>query len=259
MAKLFRILCLLAFFLPALTSAGAAEAFSHDDWETVLMAYVNDRGLVDYVGLSTDRVVFDRYIAGIESIGPDSHPSFFPTPDAKLAYYINAYNAMVFKGVLARGPEDKSVWTGIISGFRFFQWMDIIVDGQKTSLQDLENRIIRAEFKDPRIHAAVNCASISCPRLPRYAFHPDRLQAQLDEAMAEFVSNETNVQIRGKTLYLSRIFDWFRDDFLDFEHRQGALNPVLIDYINRYRAPDQQLASDLDIRFFNYDKGINSQ
>lgn len=86
--------------------------FSHEEWTQVLSRFVDERGLVDYGALAEQRDVFDPYIAKIESSSPETHPELFATREEKLAYYINAYNAMVFKGVLDRGPEEESVWKG---------------------------------------------------------------------------------------------------------------------------------------------------
>ncbi len=235
------------------------ERFSHDDWRVVLQACVDDHGLVDYHGLAGDRERFDRYVARIAIEGPESNPSLFPTEDDELAYYINAYNALVFQGVLDRGPEEESVWSGLISGFGFFQWMKVRVDGKTMSLDDLEDEIIRKKYRDPRIHAAINCASISCPRLPREPFTGPELDRQLDAAIREFVMSTNHVRVRNDSVEISRIFDWFEADFLDFEERQGTRNAVILDYINRYRPVEDRIDRDLAVRYIPYDKRINKQ
>jgi hypothetical protein len=238
-----------------------AVTFSHDDWTTVLHDFVDESGRVNYGGLAADREVFDRYIRSIEALSPVAHPDRFPTRNEALAYYINAYNAHVFDAVLDRGPESRSVWRGLISGFTFFVRTRIVVGGKSMSLRSLENRLIRAAFRDPRVHAALNCASISCPRLRREAFDPARLEAQLDEAMAEFVSDPRHCRVDpdANSVQLSRIFDWFSKDFLDHERSQGNRRPRLLDYVNRFRAGGAEIPRDVAVRFLDYDKGINSQ
>ncbi|MEM7581898.1 MAG: DUF547 domain-containing protein [Acidobacteriota bacterium] len=237
------------------------EPFSHAVWTEVLQRFVDDEGLVDYAGLAADRGDFDQYVGAVEAVSPKSHPERFSGRDEALAYYINAYNALVFQGVLERGPETKSVWRGLISGYAFFVSMKVTVGGEKISLKALEDDIVRAEFQDPRIHAALNCASIGCPRLPQEAFDPATLDAQLDATMQEFVSDPRHVAVEAKSrrVRLSKIFDWFTDDFLDEEKRQGRPKANLIDYVNRYRSPDSQIPRDYSIRFLPYDKGINQQ
>lgn len=251
----------------------AVEKFSHSDWESVLESYVDDRGLVDYKGLSNNSHTFDRYLSRIESMGPVSNPELFPTRNDELAFYINAYNALVFKGVLAIGPEAETVWSGLISGFIFFEWMDVQIDGRLTTLKLLEDDIIRDGFKDPRIHAAINCASISCPRLPRVAYVGESIERQLEASMHEFANTESNVRVEGDKLYLSSIFDWFAEDFVFFEqhvvgqsddikgrnNNRSSQQELVVNYINRFREEANQLDGNLPIEFFEYDKKLNKQ
>ncbi len=243
---------------PMSTPSYAAD-FSYADWNDVLEAYVDEDGLVDYAGLAADRQALDRFISSIETTGPKSDPDAFPTRDDQLAYYINAYNAHVFQGVLELGPDAKTVWGFTGTGLGFFVRMKVEVDGERTSLKSLEDDIIRDGFKDPRIHAALNCASIGCPKLPKVAFLPERLDEQLDAEMTKFVNEERNCKIdtAAGTATLSKIFDWFRKDFEEYqaEHGGGGLR----EYINRYRPADSQLSADLKIEFAKYDKGLNRQ
>ena len=243
---------------PMSTPSYAAD-FSYADWNDVLEAYVDEDGLVDYAGLAADRQALDRFISSIETTGPKSDPDAFPTRDDQLAYYINAYNAHVFQGVLELGPDAKTVWGFTGTGLGFFVRMKVEVDGERMSLKSLEDDIIRDGFKDPRIHAALNCASIGCPKLPKVAFLPERLDEQLDAEMTKFVNEERNCKIdtAAGTATLSKIFDWFRKDFEEYqaEHGGGGLR----EYINRYRPADSQLSADLKIEFAKYDKGLNRQ
>ena len=108
-------------------------------WEAVLQEFVDARGFVDYEGLAARRAGFDGYVATVEATGPRSDPDLFPSRNDKLSYYLNAYNALVFKGVLARGPEEESVWRGAISGYNFFAKMKITVGGEEMGLKKLED------------------------------------------------------------------------------------------------------------------------
>lgn len=238
-----------------------AETFSHQPWTEVLERFVDERGLVDYQGLADDRATFDRYLRSVERHSPESDPGMFPSRDHELAYYINAYNAQVFAGVIARGPEDDSVWGFLGTGYGFFVGMDIVVGGRETNLKKLEDVTIREGFQDPRIHAALNCASLGCPRLPRQAFTGERLDQQLDAAMSEFVTSPVGVQVDSgeRTARLSKIFDWFRDDFLSSERRQGNADPKLLDYVNRYRGDAGEIPRGYAVEFMSYDKKINRQ
>ncbi|MDA1299150.1 MAG: DUF547 domain-containing protein [Proteobacteria bacterium] len=232
------------------------DVFSHEQWGKVLHAYVDERGDVDYHRLATDRAGLDQYLSQVSVAGPDITPERFPTTDHQLAYYINAYNALVFEGVLDWGPDIDSVWRGLISGFRFFSLRKVSVDGRTMTLKSLEDDVIRARFRDPRIHAAINCASISCPRLRREPYGGDQLQVQLNAAMAEFVNSPDHVRRQGSTLLVSQIFKWFESDFEDMP---GGFGPdgKLVDYINRYRR--EPLPRALRVEYLDYDKGLNRQ
>ncbi|MDA0273515.1 MAG: DUF547 domain-containing protein [Proteobacteria bacterium] len=243
-------------FITLGTTAVSAEPVEHRLWDRVLKEYVDDQGFVDYLGLAESPEDLEAYLEIIQTQGPRSTPGKFPSDDDELAYYLNAYNALVFKGVLDWGPNTTSVWKGLISGLKFFSLMDVHLDGQTISLQKLENNIIRARYQDPRIHAAINCASVSCPRLRRTAFTGELLQDQLNEAMAEFVQDDRHVRILKTSAQVSAIFDWFSEDFVgDREDNDRAI----IDYINRYRGTMQRLPADAQLTFLKYDKSINRQ
>ncbi len=248
----------------ALVSApvSAAPKFSPDDLTKVLKKYVDARGYVNYDALAKDRADLDRYLTAIETTSPANKPELFPTQNDKLAYYINAYNAQTIKGVLARGPEKVSVWGGGLFGIAFFTEDRVVLGGAKpTSLKALEDDVVRDGFKDPRIHAALNCASKGCPRLPQEAFEGELLDKQLDAGMTEFVGETRNVTVddAAKTVTLSKIFDWFKKDFTKYEATKGNASGNQIDYINRYRGALPKLNRDYKIKFFDYDKAVNRQ
>ncbi|MEM7480837.1 MAG: DUF547 domain-containing protein [Acidobacteriota bacterium] len=251
---------LYSLAITALAVPAFGETFSHDRWGRVLQEFVNEEGLVDYQALSENRGDLDAYIAQVQKYSPESHPEMFPTRDHELAYYLNAYNAQIFLGVL-REDIPSSVWGFLGIGHGFFVGMDITIGGRKTNLKKLEDVDIREGYEDPRIHAALNCASISCPRLPREPFLPDALQAQLDAAMTEFVTTSRGFDLdrEDQEVHLSKIFDWFEGDFLAYEKSQGSKSPNLIDYVNRYRGSEPKIPADYDVEFLPYDKDLNSQ
>ena len=235
--------------------------FSYGDWQDVLESFVDEKGFVDYEGLQADREALDRFLEQLQAKGPDSTPNLFPTSNDRLAYYINAYNALTFEGVLGLDPDVSTVWGFSKTGYGFFVRMKVQLDGKETSLKKLEDDLVREGFKDPRIHAALNCASAGCPRLPREPFLPETLEEQLNAAMEEFVGEERNcsVDTAAGTATLSKIFDWFRKDFEEYPRPLGQGGGELIDYINRYRADDAQIPVDFKIKFASYDKSLNRQ
>jgi hypothetical protein len=240
----------------------SAPKFPYEDWNKVLGKVVDTRGYVNYDALAKDRGDLDRFLVSIEKTSPRSNPELFPSKNDQLAYWLNAYNAQVFEGVLARGPEQKSVWGGGLFGIAFFTEKRVVLGGgETTSLKSLEDDVVRDGFKDPRVHAALNCASKSCPRLPQEALDPEKLDRQLDAAMAEFVGEKRNVDIddASKTVTLSKIFDWFSKDFVRYEKAKGNPDGNQIDYVNRYRGSLPKLPKGYAIKFFEYDKSVNRQ
>ncbi|MDY7092584.1 MAG: DUF547 domain-containing protein [Acidobacteriota bacterium] len=237
------------------------QRFSHEAWGEVLEAFVDDQGLVDYAGLRDSDDRLRAYLEQIHQRGPANAPHLFPDRDHQLAYYINAYNALVFEGVLSKGPGLKSVWGWTGTGFGFFFAMDVEVEGRTTNLKNFEDDVIREGFQDPRIHAALNCASRGCPRLPRQPFLGAELDQQLDTAMTEFVTDPRHVRVdvKARTVAFSQIFDWFREDFLSYERGQGSEEPNLLTYVNRYRPDGQKIPADFRVEFLDYDKSLNAQ
>ena len=243
------------------SSQNPPAPFSHDDWQMVLQRFVDRDGMVDYQGLTQDRAILDRYLKSIHTYSPESHPNLFPTTDQALAYYLNAYNALVFEGVLARGPEQHSVWSGLVSGYNFFVRMKVTVGGRKMSLKKLEEKKILAVFHEPRVHAALNCASAGCPPLSRDAYRAETLEQQLQDITERWINDPYHCRVdpAARTVTLNKIFDWYRGDFIGHEKRNGNPEPSLIHFVNRFRPADRQIPLDYTVRFSDYDKTINSQ
>lgn len=260
-ATALALVAALASLVSPAPAAAAATGFAHAGWTAVLERFVDDGGLVDYAGLARDRAGLDRYLAALALASPDSAPQLFPTRDDELAYWLNAYNALVVAGVLDRGVATPSVWGDGLFGIGFFTVSRGTLGDQRMSLQHLEDEIVRERYRDPRIHAALNCASVGCPRLPRRAFAGATLAADLDAAMREFVARERHCRIDAaeRTVWLSKIFDWFENDFLDEERRRGTPSSTTVAYINRYRSREAQIPTGFRVRFLDYDKRLNRQ
>lgn len=173
--------------------AGAAlpapGAFPHAHFSAVLARFVDAQGLVDYATLARDRAELDAYTAILAATSPKRDPELFPTRQDQLAYWLNAYNAWAMTAVIDR-PGLQSVHDQLLD---FFYTTRHRLGGRKVSLYKLENGIVRKEFGDPRVHFALNCQSIGCPRLPRKAFEPASLDAELDAASAEFCADRKSV------------------------------------------------------------------
>lgn len=194
-------------------------------WARVLERFVDEGGRVDFAGINQSVFDLDRYVAWIYAVGPNNRPRLFPTRADKLAYHINAYNALAMWNILQAGIPDR---LGAVGRFSFF-WRDRIeVGGERMSLYRYENDVIRS-FDEPRIHFALNCMTLGCPHLPREPFRAERLAAQLGRETRQFFAEGRNLRVNHdeRTVYVSQILDWFEEDFL-------AHAPSLHAYINRY-------------------------
>lgn len=259
--------------LPERDVGSAPQIFSHEDFARVLRRFVNEEGQVDYAALQRDSRELDRYYRQLSTDSPDSTPLLFPTENDRLAYWLNAYNAAVMKTVLTYYPISSvgDIKPPVLlfffpakSGFFFFQ--RVTFGGKTTSLYFLEHRVIRKRFADPRVHFALNCASGGCPRLPRYAFTAEHLDEQLEHETRKFLTEERNLSIdhQDRTVWLSSIFDWYEDDFLDWTRRQLPGQKVtLVDYVALHveaeRGAELQRAASYRVRFIPYDWRLNDQ
>lgn len=233
---------------------------------TLLHKHVNTKGRVDYKGLAKDQATLDRFLAIVAKVSPDTHPKLFGEyrPHRNiLAYWINAYNASVLRTVLHLRP-----WDNLHSAprkIRFFILTRFFYGGKRYSLYSLEHNLLRARFRDPRFHFVLNCASRGCPHLPREAFVGHKIFRQLDRETKKFVMQTRNVRVdaKTKTIHLSSIFQWFREDFEIWANRYELKTEAedrLIDYINYYR-PDSNLLphKGYKIQYIPYDWRMNKQ
>lgn len=239
------LLLVAASLLPFAAPARAAGTFSHAALTQVLSRYVNAAGKVDYKGILADRATFDGYLAAVAADSPTSTPALFPTRNDRLAYYLNAYNALAVKGVLDR-PGLRSVDAVKVA---FFGLTRYELGHEKLTLYGLENTIIRGQFQDPRVHFALNCQSAGCPRLPQVAFDPARLDAELDSAAREFCTDPHRVSVDAEGVaHLSQIFQWYAEDFAS---AGGA-----VAFVNAHGG---HLPVDAKVTFTPYDWTLSAQ
>lgn len=216
------LLCATAVALLALVSAEARAGFDHTHaaWTDLLRKHVRvapdgNSSRVDYRGFAADRARLAAYLASLSAVGADEYARW--SKPQQYAFLANAYNAFTVEKILTRYPHLKSIRDfGLVFGNpwkdRFFTLL-----GRPQHLDGIEHEWMRAPgvFDDPRVHVAVNCASIGCPMLAPQAFTAETLDAQLEDLMRRFLSDRTRNRYdpRTKTLELSRLFDWYADDF----------------------------------------------
>ena len=248
--------------------------FPHDSFNLVLQRFVNELGQVDYSALKKDPHDLDLYYQLVASYSPDSHPDMFHTNNHKLAYWINAYNAAAIKTVITYYPiqsvlevKPPALFFFLPDKSGFFIFQNPIIGGRKISLYRLENSIIRKRFPDPRVHFALNCASLGCPRMPRQAFSGKNLDEQLDMETRKFVAEERNFKIdyENKTIFLSEIFKWYESDFLSwYKQNNPEKTAGLLNYIALYLAPEKvaelkKNEKNYTLQFIPYDWRLNDQ
>jgi len=210
---------------------------SHAAFSDLLKRYVSAAGNVNYKGLKSEQDALSNYI----SVLANNAPASSWTRNEKLAYWINAYNAVTLNLILENYPIESI--TSLDKG-KPWDKKAVTLGGKAYSLNEIENEIIRPQFDEPRIHFAVNCAAASCPPLRNEAFVASKLEAQLEEQTRSFLRAESYNALSGKTLRASKIFDWYGEDF-------GDLKAFIGNYIN--------LPSDVTIEFTDYDWSLNKQ
>jgi len=207
---------------------------------------------VDYAALAENRRPLDAYLTALAV----AEPGDWSRAD-RMAFWINAYNAVMVGAVLDRWPLDSVLDAGRILGViptgSIFREKHRVA-GADRSLDDIEHGILRGRFHDPRIHAAVNCASRSCPRLGSRAYTGADLDRQLDAAMTGFILDETRNRLRSDPPGLSAIFKWYAEDF-------EAESPSVWAYIRAHVSEElrNQLPAQANPRHLPYDWGLNRQ
>ena len=226
----------------------------HAAWDTLLARYITRSAdgvnLFAYGRVSPeDRKRLKDYIASLESV----RVSTLPQP-AQMAFWINLYNAKTIDIVLDHYPV-KSIRDISLGGlFTVGPWKqkNMMVEGKSLSLDSVEHDILRKQWRDPRVHYAVNCASYSCPNLAAKAWTPEKLEEMLDEGARAYVNHPRGARIEKGKLTLSRIYDWYRADF-------GKTDAEVIRHVSAYASPDlkKKLATVGEIDGYDYDWSLN--
>lgn len=216
-----------------------AAAPSHAIWDELLRKYVNSAGRVNYAGLKKDMNRLNEYLDLLSKNPPQAGWS----RAEEMAYWINAYNAFTVKLILDNYPV-KSI-TDIHGGQPWkVRWIKL---GSKTySLDEIENGILRPKFKDARIHFAVNCAAKSCPPLLNQAWTAQNLESNFEKKAHAFVNNPAYNKISPANIQVSKIFEWYAQDFGD-----------LITFLNRYSKV--KIKPNAKVSYLEYDWALNSQ
>jgi hypothetical protein len=233
------------------------SAYDDAPWAEVLAASVRgEEGLVDYAAVEAKEDELNLYLDALARFGPKATPGPFVTADDRLAYHLNAYNAFMLKKWLDNGAATASPDASV--GWLTWFFQDFAYDGRTISMDSLEQRLIRREFDDSRIHYALICGAMSCPPLLDEPFVGDRLDEQLDELGRRWLAQPDALAVDDDgTVRFSRIFAWYRDDFDEVGGLAGVVRRYVPEGDPRREAALAALAAGEE-EFQGYDWTINS-
>ena len=231
------------------------DRIDHRVWDALLQKYVNDNGNVNYTGWNAsaaDMKALDGYLSTLSMAEPKMRAS----REAKLAFWINAYNAVTVKGILREYPTTSiRNHTARLIGYNIWKNLLLIVGDETPSLEGIEHEILR-KMGEPRIHFAIVCASNSCPRLLNMAYTADNLEEQLVANTKHFFANAENFRYSNGTFHLSSIMKWFATDFgSDSAAQLRAIAP----YLSSRSAQQAAARGAGRISYLSYDWSLNDQ
>jgi hypothetical protein len=193
----------------------------HAALDALLQKYVTTDGKVNYKGLATEKVALDAYCRSLS----DQPLQDTDSREEKMAYWINAYNAFTLKLIVDNYPA-RSIMN--FDGGKTWDIKRIRIGDKKYSLNNLENDILRPQFKDARIHFAVNCAAKSCPPLWNRAYTAANLEAALETRTRAFINDPNFNTLRAGRVQVSKIFEWYAADFGDLKKFLNRYSEVKI-------------------------------
>jgi len=230
------------------TQGWAGETVDNSIYADLLAKYVR-QGAVDYAGLKKEEARLDQYLKVLEHVDAKALSG-----NDQFAFYVNAYNAWTIKLILSGYPGVKSIKD--FGNLLKSPWKKkfVRIDRNVISLDDIEHGILRPRFKDPRVHFAVNCASIGCPSLLSEPYEGSKLDEQLDHSARSFINNSQRNRFDGRTLYVSSIFKWFSEDFHD------DVPGFFLKYVEGTFKKELEAKKDrLKIKFLQYDWSLNGK
>ncbi len=234
----------------------AIDDVKHDSWDSLLQKYVDEDGMVNYQDWQnneTDRALLQTYLESLSQANPNAKSD----EKAKLAYWINAYNALTVEGILRVYPTTSiRNHTARLIGYNIWKNLYLYSGSSKINLDSIEHQVLR-KMNEPRIHFAIVCASIGCPRLLNRAYTADDLEDQLTANATDFFSRSQNLKIDTKDsiLYLSSIMSWFGSDFGDSTTKQVQ---TIAPYMSK-EAKAFVAKGNFSVRYLDYDWDLNKQ
>jgi hypothetical protein len=263
--KKMNVKTLFAVLLLCLSSWAQAQ-FDHNyaSYEALLKKHVrwlpdNKQSRVDYAGFAKDRAELKKVLDGLSAVPKADFDGW--SKDQRMAFLINAYNAFTVEVILTKYPDIKSIRE--LGLFNRGPWKNefFTLLGAKRHLDWIEHTELRPKYNDPRVHAAVNCASIGCPALRNEAFTAAKLESQLEDGMVRFMADGTRNRVKDGKAEINMIFKWFREDFEKGHKGFNKLEDVLAKYAPQLSdKPEEQAAlkaKSLPVAHLDYDWSLN--
>jgi hypothetical protein len=243
------IFVVLSLFAGIAPHARAAPKVDNRSYAELLARHTRD-GLVDYASFKAEHQRLKTYLEHLAGINPDEL-----SRDDAFAYYINLYNAATIDLILDNYPGIESIKD--IGGFFGNPWKIkfITLKNKKVHLDHVEHEILRPTYRDPRLHFAVNCASLGCPPLHAKPFESETLYATLDELTRRNMADPAHTRLEGDDLYVNKVFDWFGDDW-------GAKEDK-VTFVKKFSSSEQaekidKLGSRLHLKYSDWDWALNN-
>lgn len=226
-----------------------SKPVTHEIWDGLVKKHVSQDGFVDYKGFIRDSAELNRYLRVLEKAHPNDKNW---SRNEQMAYWINAYNAYTVQLIVRNYPvaSIKDIKRGLAFVNSVWDIKFIKIQGFTYDLNNIEHNILRPIYKDPRVHAAVNCASYSCPKLRKEAFTAAQLETQLEDAMNGFVNDPLRNHISTQKAEISEIFKWFKGDF---EQNGKSLR----DFLNHFSK--EKITAQTEITHLDYNWSLNEQ
>jgi hypothetical protein len=249
--------------------------FDYNDYAIALKSYVDDTGMVNYKKLKANPQKLEAFLTSLNKLDPNTYDKW-PDKD-KIAFWLNAYNALTLKVIIDNYPIKSSFFRSRVypkNSIRQIKGVwnkkTFAVMGRKLTLGHIEHKILRKRFDEPRIHMAMVCAAMGCPPLLNKPYMGNKLDRQLDERTRSFLGNAAKFKMdrKKKRIYLSPIFGWFGRDFVAKykpekklgKHKKKA--SAILNYIASYLEDDEKeyvLKGNFKIKYLKYDWSLNEQ
>ncbi|MEM7794362.1 MAG: DUF547 domain-containing protein [Cyanobacteria bacterium P01_C01_bin.118] len=239
------------------------QGLDYQGYDALLSTYVDDEGWVNYTDLQQSREALDSFNNALVTVDDATLSGW--SEEEQIAFWINAYNSLTLKSIIDQTPLKASIKdiTGV------WRLRKHPINQKQKTLNEIEHDVLRVDFDEPRLHAAIVCAAISCPPLRNESFTGENLDAQLDEQVVQWLARPDGLKIDKEAgeVKVSKIFDWFGGDWIpsygvDSGFTGSKEEQAVLNFISQYVSEEDQAyleAGDYKVSYFNYDWSLNKQ